>query len=109
MRAALDRVGEGMFDKMNGIGAHEVIIETSDHAKTLEAQGTAEITEVLLALKARILDLRNDQRFRYILLFKNHGAAAGASLEHAHSQLIALPILSDSSALAVGGAPSAAR
>src|SRR5512139_3461018 len=72
----LDRQAEGIYDRMNGIGAHEVIIETSDHAKTLEAQSPAEITEVLLALKARILDLRNDQRFRYILLFKNHGAAA---------------------------------
>ena len=47
---------------------------------------------MLFAFKARILDLRNDLRFRYILLFKNHGAAAGASLEHAHSQLIALPV-----------------
>jgi UDPglucose--hexose-1-phosphate uridylyltransferase len=89
----LDRQAEGIYDRMNGIGAHEVVIETPDHARTLEAQSPGEITEVLLAFKARLLDLRNDQRFRYILLFKNHGAAAGASLEHAHSQLIALPIV----------------
>ncbi|HYD42268.1 MAG TPA: DUF4931 domain-containing protein [Anaeromyxobacter sp.] len=89
----LDRQAEGIYDRMNGIGAHEVVIETADHARTLEAQSAAEITEVLLAFKARILDLRNDARFRYILLFKNHGASAGASLEHAHSQLIALPIV----------------
>jgi UDPglucose--hexose-1-phosphate uridylyltransferase len=89
----LDRQAEGIYDRMNGVGAHEVVIETSDHARTLEAQSPAEITEVLLAFKARILDLRNDLRFRYILLFKNHGASAGASLEHAHSQLIALPIV----------------
>lgn len=89
----LDRRAEGIYDRMNGIGAHEVVIETADHARTLEAQSPAEIAEVLLAFKARILDLRNDQRFRYILLFKNHGASAGASLEHAHSQLIALPIV----------------
>jgi UDPglucose--hexose-1-phosphate uridylyltransferase len=89
----LDRQAEGIYDRMNGIGAHEVVIETPDHTRTLEAQSQGEITEVLLAFKARILDLRNDQRFRYIVAFKNHGAAAGASLEHAHSQLIALPIV----------------
>ncbi|HVO19982.1 MAG TPA: DUF4931 domain-containing protein [Anaeromyxobacter sp.] len=89
----LDRQAEGIYDRMNGIGAHEVVIETPDHTQTLESQGPAGITEVLLALKARIHDLRNDQRFRYIVVFKNHGASAGASLEHAHSQLIALPIV----------------
>ena len=45
------------------------------------------------AFRDRALDLKNDRRFRYILLFKNHGEAAGASLEHTHSQLIALPIV----------------
>jgi UDPglucose--hexose-1-phosphate uridylyltransferase len=89
----LDRQAEGIYDRMNGVGAHEVVIETPDHARTLESLSPAEITEVLLALRARIHDLRNDQRFRYIVVFKNHGAAAGASLEHAHSQLIALPIV----------------
>lgn len=89
----LDRQAEGTYDWMSGVGAHEVIIETPEHTRTLESLSQAEITEVLLTFKARILDLRNDQRFRYILLFKNHGVAAGASLEHAHSQLIALPIV----------------
>ena len=45
------------------------------------------------AFRDRMLDLKNDKRFRYILIFKNHGEAAGASLEHPHSQLIALPIV----------------
>jgi len=39
------------------------------------------------------MDLKKDKRFRYILIFKNHGFKAGASLEHSHSQLIALPII----------------
>ncbi len=78
---------------MNGIGAHEVIIETPDHARQMKDLTDAELTEVLFAFKARILDLRNDLRFRYILLFKNQGHLAGASLEHAHSQLIALPVV----------------
>jgi UDPglucose--hexose-1-phosphate uridylyltransferase len=89
----LDREPVGIYDRMNGIGAHEVIVETPDHTKDLGHLTDQEVTEVLFAFKARILDLRNDQRFRYILLFKNHGAAAGATLEHGHSQLIALPIV----------------
>jgi len=86
------REANGIYDRMNGIGAHEVIIETPDHEKDLGALTDAEVTEVLFAFKARVMDLRNDLRFRYILLFKNHGSPAGATLEHAHSQLIALPV-----------------
>lgn len=89
----LGRQAEGMFDKMNGIGAHEVVIETSDHNQTLATLPEKRIEDVLWAFRDRILDLKQDKRFRYILIFKNHGEAAGASLEHAHCQLIALPIV----------------
>jgi UDPglucose--hexose-1-phosphate uridylyltransferase len=88
----LDREAVGIYDQMNGVGAHEVVIETPDHARDLSELSDAEVTEVLFAFKARVLDLKNDQRFRYILIFKNHGSAAGATLEHTHSQLIALPV-----------------
>lgn len=89
----LNKQAEGMFDKMNGVGAHEVIIETPDHNQTLAMLPPKRIEDVLWAFRDRILDLKKDRRFKYILLFKNHGEAAGASLEHSHSQLIALPIL----------------
>ncbi len=89
----LNRQAEGMFDKMNGIGAHEVIIETPEHNSTLPMLPDKRVEDVLWAFRDRILDLRQDKRFKYILIFKNHGEAAGASLEHPHSQLIALPIL----------------
>ena len=95
VEGSLDRVGEGMFDRMNGIGAHEVIIETPDHDRPLAAMGEPEIERVLNAYRERILDLQRDIRLKYILVFKNHGAAAGATLEHPHSQLIALPIVPD--------------
>ena len=88
----LDRQAEGIYDRMNGVGAHEVVIETPEHGKELGDLSDQEVTEVLFAFKARVVDLRNDLRFRYILLFKNHGSAAGATLEHSHSQLIALPV-----------------
>ena len=95
VEGTLEREGEGMFDRMSGIGAHEVIIETTDHDKGFASMSELEIERVLWAFRDRVLDLKNDIRFRYILLFKNHGAAAGATLEHGHSQLIALPIVPD--------------
>ncbi|HET9951261.1 MAG TPA: galactose-1-phosphate uridylyltransferase [Candidatus Eisenbacteria bacterium] len=89
----LERRGEGIYDRMNGIGAHEVIIESPDHSKELSELSVEEIERVLLAFRERMRDLKNDLRFRYILVFKNHGSAAGASLEHGHAQLIATPII----------------
>jgi len=90
-----DRSGEGMFDRMNGIGAHEVIIETPHHERAFPQMSEPEIERVLWAYRERMLDLKRDFRLRYILVFKNQGAAAGATLEHTHSQLIALPIVPD--------------
>jgi UDPglucose--hexose-1-phosphate uridylyltransferase len=95
VEGTLDREPDGMFDRMNGIGAHEVIIETPHHDRSLAAMSEPEIEGVLWAYRERILDLKRDSRLRYILVFKNHGAAAGATLEHTHSQLIALPIVPD--------------
>ncbi len=89
----LSRQGEGMYDKMNGIGAHEVVIESPDHHAPLSALSLRQIEDLFWAFRDRILDLKKDSRFRYILVFKNHGASAGASLPHSHSQIIALPIV----------------
>jgi UDPglucose--hexose-1-phosphate uridylyltransferase len=89
----LDREGEGLFDRMNGIGAHEVIIETPHHGQTFATMGEAAIEKVFWAWRERVIDLKRDFRLRHIVIFKNHGAPAGASLEHSHSQLIALPIV----------------
>ncbi len=89
----LDRAPKGLYDKMNGIGAHEVIVETSDHARDLVDMTDEEVRDIFWAYRERMIDLERDIRFKYILVFKNHGEAAGASLEHAHSQLIATPII----------------
>src|SRR5258706_1604490 len=93
IEGTLSRQAEGMFDRMNGVGAHEVIIETPDHSASLATLPPKRIEDVLWTFRDRILDLKKDRRFKYILVFKNHGEAAGASLEHPHSQIIALPIL----------------
>lgn len=93
IEGTLSRQGEGLYDKMEGIGAHEVIIETPDHQKTLATLSPQAIEDVLWAFRDRVVDLKKDRRFKYVLIFKNHGEAAGASLEHTHSQLIALPVV----------------
>jgi len=89
----LNREGDGIYDKMNGIGAHEVVIETPLHYETIATLPLKAVKNVLWAYRERMIDLRRDQRLRYVLVFKNHGVAAGASLEHSHSQIIALPIV----------------
>ena len=89
----LNRRGLGLFDLSNGIGAHEVLIETPDHQRQMGDLGVEELARVLGAVKTRMVDLRRDPRLRYILPFKNFGLSAGATLAHTHTQLIALPIV----------------
>lgn len=89
----LNREGEGLYDKMNGIGAHEVIVESPCHEDALSELPVEHMALVFRAFQDRIRDLEHDKRFRYVLVFKNFGKAAGASLEHSHSQLVALPVL----------------
>jgi UDPglucose--hexose-1-phosphate uridylyltransferase len=93
VEGALDRQGEGLFDRMNGIGAHEVFIETPKHDETLATMSDGAVEQVLWAFRERLQDLKRDRRFRSIIVFKNHGPAAGASMDHSHSQLIALPLI----------------
>ncbi|MBI4352874.1 MAG: galactose-1-phosphate uridylyltransferase [Candidatus Omnitrophica bacterium] len=88
-----DKYAFGIYDKLGGFGAHEVIVETPDHDKQIADLPLEQVELVLKAYRERCLDLRKDPRFKYILIFKNYGQAAGASLEHPHSQLIALPIV----------------
>ncbi|QSR87408.1 DUF4931 domain-containing protein [Candidatus Methylacidiphilum infernorum] len=89
----LQAEGIGLFDRMTGIGAHEVIIENPNPTVELEDQTVEGIAGVLQAYRQRMLDLQQDIRFRYILIFKNKGQLAGATLKHPHSQLIALPVV----------------
>jgi UDPglucose--hexose-1-phosphate uridylyltransferase len=89
----LNRQGEGIYDKMNGVGAHEVIIETPEHFKDLANMEISGVRDVFWIFRERILDLKKDIRLKYVMIFKNHGMSAGASLEHTHSQLIATPII----------------
>jgi UDPglucose--hexose-1-phosphate uridylyltransferase len=89
----IDRSGEGLYDRMNGIGAHEVIIDCPEHVASLADTSQQNVTNVFRAYCDRVLDLKRDQRFEYIQLFKNHGQAAGSAFEHSHTELIALPLV----------------
>jgi len=89
----IHRTGDHLYDKMDGLGAHEVIIETEDHGKQLEDLSDERLQDVFWTYRDRINDLKKDPRLEYILIFKNRGVAAGASLAHAHSQLIATPMV----------------
>jgi UDPglucose--hexose-1-phosphate uridylyltransferase len=93
VEGTLDRQGEGIFDSMHGIGAHEVIIESPRHGDTMADMSDRAIEQVFWSASERIQDLRRDHRLRSIILFKNHGAAAGASLGHSYSQIVAVPIV----------------
>jgi len=89
----LGKAADGIYDRMHGIGAHEVVIESERHDVDLFDLPETRFQDVLWAYRDRLLDLKNDHRFKSVIIFKNHGAAAGASLTHSHSQLIALPVI----------------
>lgn len=89
----LDRQGEGLYDKMNGVGAHEVLIETTEHTSTMGDLSEKQVSDLMFAFRDRVLDLKKDGRLKYMVMFRNQGESAGASLEHPHSQLIALPVV----------------
>ncbi len=88
------RVEEGpFFRKMGGFGAHEVIIDGPSHNTPLAMMSYEHVEKVLVAYQERYNDLKRDRRLRHIIIFKNHGWAAGTSLVHPHSQLVATPII----------------
>ncbi len=85
----LGRSAEGIYDKMRAVGAHEIIVETPDHARALSQLSDVEIELVLQAYGVRIADLKKDARFKYVTVFKNSGPLSGEDWTHSHSQLTA--------------------
>jgi UDPglucose--hexose-1-phosphate uridylyltransferase len=83
------RRGDGLYDRMSSVGAHEVLVENPRHDRQLWNAGDGEIEQFLLLVAHRIQDLKGDARFKYISVFKNHGPNAGQEFEHPTSQLTA--------------------
>ena len=91
-RGGLETTSEN-YEARIGTGAHEVIIESPHHVTDVTLLSESQFGAVLRAYRSRIMELRTDKRFRYILIYKNQGTEAGATLEHVHSQLIAMPMI----------------
>jgi len=83
---------DGIYDRMDGVGVHEVVIETPDHNRQLEDMSVPEIADIFRTFILRVNDLKKDPRIKYVMIFKNFGRNAGASLAHPHSQIVAMPM-----------------
>jgi UDPglucose--hexose-1-phosphate uridylyltransferase len=83
---------EEFFRYMEGVGNHEIVIESPDHDKSMATMDQKQVEEIFLAYKERYSALKKDPRFEMILIFKNHGKEAGTSIRHPHSQIVAAPI-----------------
>jgi UDPglucose--hexose-1-phosphate uridylyltransferase len=86
----LDR-SDALYRTATALGVHEVLIESPDHVVDLNELDAEQFEKILQAYRARWRALARDRRWRYLMIYKNHGDRAGATLEHIHSQMIALP------------------
>jgi UDPglucose--hexose-1-phosphate uridylyltransferase len=89
----LKRSGDGIYDRITGFGIHEVLIESPNHEHTFADLPESQIEEIIWALRDRVVSMRKSPGVKYVLVFKNWGAEAGASIEHPHCQIIGLPIV----------------
>jgi UDPglucose--hexose-1-phosphate uridylyltransferase len=89
----LGKRGEGFFDRMNTVGAHEIVVETPQHGVTLAQLPVEQLARVIEVCRDRILDLKRDIRFRYVSLFKDQRPPAPTLQGHSHSQILGTPVL----------------
>jgi UDPglucose--hexose-1-phosphate uridylyltransferase len=83
------RRGDGLYDRMHSVGAHEVLVENSKHDRQIWVASDREVEQFLVLAANRIQDLKRDGRFKYVSVFKNYGTSAGQEFEHPNSQLTA--------------------
>ncbi len=90
----LGRIRENsFFRRMEGVGKHEVVIESPLHNATIGTMDLRQVEEILLIYRDRFNELSQDSKFQFVTIFRNHGRLAGTSLIHPHSQMIATPIV----------------
>ena len=87
------RAGDGLYDRMRAVGADEVVVELREHGRRLSEATESEIVRVLEAYALRLSDLKKDERFKYISVFKHAGAAAGQESFHSCAQVAATPFV----------------
>lgn len=91
LEGGLQETYNGIYSCYNGLGKHEVIIENPAHGVEFHELSLERLEIILKTFSDRYQDLRKDERIKYIQIYKNRGMFAGASLEHSHSQIVALP------------------
>ena len=84
---------QDVWRRIEGFGFHEVIIDSPDHSCCMALLPDQQVANILRVYKERYTLLSMDRRINHVTIFKNHGADAGASLQHPHSQLIATPVI----------------
>ncbi len=89
----LGRRGVGIYDRMNSIGANEILIESPDHNVKPEDMGLEQMIRVVTLYRDRVADLEKDSRLRYILIYKDSGREAGEIFSHPVSFLMATPVI----------------
>jgi UDPglucose--hexose-1-phosphate uridylyltransferase len=93
IEAAENKRADGLYDKMGTLGADELIVENRSHVKTFSTFDRSEMSLVIDMYIDRLRDLKKDERFKYVQIFKNHGELAGSYIFHPHSHVLAMPIL----------------
>jgi UDPglucose--hexose-1-phosphate uridylyltransferase len=89
----LNSRGEGMYDRMNTLGAHEILVETPQHGARMSNLSADQLTRVIEICRDRIRDLKQDRRFRYVSLYKVQREGTAGWLAHSHSHVLASPVL----------------
>jgi UDPglucose--hexose-1-phosphate uridylyltransferase len=84
---------QGIRRTVRGVGIHEIIVDTPDHSKSLAQLSDAHVELILQTYLDRFLFASRDPRIEQVTIFKNHGEAAGTTLEHSHSQMIGAPVI----------------
>jgi Galactose-1-phosphate uridylyltransferase len=93
LNGGLARGNDGIYSSCNGLGKHEVLVETPQHGTDLQEYSLANIELILYMLKDRYNGISQDERIKYIHIYKNRGLFAGASLGHSHTQIVGLPLV----------------
>jgi len=90
IEGGFDRRAEGMYDVMEAIGAHEIVVEAPDHKLNFAMMASQQIEKILFAYRERLIDLEKDRRFQQFLILKNY---PGVFNRHPHSHIMAMPAI----------------
>jgi UDPglucose--hexose-1-phosphate uridylyltransferase len=83
----------GFFEAAPGYGVHEIVVEAPQHESSVAALSETQVRAVFGVFRQRLSAHSTDPRLKYVQIFKNHGAAAGATVEHVHSQILGVPVV----------------